>query len=355
MHTYRGNGSTWLGIVLMLALTAAHAAVPFWGAKSSSPADTPPAQLKPGQWFWGGDNKTLGPIAVVVSLTEQRGYVYRNGVLIGFTTVSTGKPGHETPTGVFHISQKDKDHHSSVYNNAPMPYQQRLTNDGVALHAGGLPGYPESHGCVHLPSEFARLLFGASNMGMTVVVAEEGKAPVAMVHPTALIPIDPASGSMAVMPTLDDGQPFRWQPERSPEGSISMVVSTTDERIVVLRNGIEIGRARIQLRDPHKRPGTHAYVASAEFMAGDVPGYPGLKMPKWTAIGLPGHGDDRGTVLDADAIHNLVMPHAFAREVAPLIVPGTVVVTTDQRMLPHSTGRTQTVFDTLPPAAKAKR
>ncbi|KGM55754.1 ErfK-YbiS-YcfS-YnhG family protein [Lysobacter daejeonensis GH1-9] len=341
--------------VLAVVIAAAQASVPFWGAKTSSPADTPPAQLKAGQWFWGGDDKTLGPIAVVVSLTEQRGYVCRNGVLIGFTTVSTGKPGHETPTGVFHISQKDKDHHSSKYNNAPMPYQQRLTQDGVALHAGGLPGYPESHGCVHLPSEFARLLFGASNMGMTVVVAEEGKAPAAMVHPTALIPIDPVTGGQAVMPTLDDGQPFRWQPEQSPDGSISMVISTTDQRIVVLRNGIEIGRARIHVRDPHRRSGTHAYVASTEYMGGEVPGYPGLKMPKWTVIGIPGHGDEQGTVLDADAIHDLVMPHEFARQLAPLIVPGTVVVATDQRMLPHSTGRVQAVIDTLPPTATAAR
>jgi len=70
-----------------------------------------------------------GPIVVVVSLTEQRAYVYRNGVQIGFTTVSTGKPGHETPTGIFTILQKDKDHRSSKYNNAPMPYQERLTWD----------------------------------------------------------------------------------------------------------------------------------------------------------------------------------------------------------------------------------
>ena len=81
---------------------------------------------------------------MVVSLTEQRAYVYRNGVEIGYTTVSTGKPGHETPTGILTITQKDKDHHLSKYNNAPMLYQERLTWDGVALHAGGLPGYPES-------------------------------------------------------------------------------------------------------------------------------------------------------------------------------------------------------------------
>ena len=98
---------------------------------------------------------------------------------------------------MFTILQKDKDHRSSKYNAAPMPYMQRLTWDGVALHAGGLPGYPESHGCVHLPSEFARLLFDSSNMGMTVVVSQEGKSPEDIVHPGALSPIDPHTGAEA--------------------------------------------------------------------------------------------------------------------------------------------------------------
>ena len=101
---------------------------------------------------------------MIVSLPEQLAYVYRNGVVIGVATVSTGKKGHETPTGVFTILQKDANHHSSLYNNAPMKFQERLTWDGVALHAGGLPGYPSSHGCVHLPSKFAEELFAASPM-----------------------------------------------------------------------------------------------------------------------------------------------------------------------------------------------
>ncbi|MET0232384.1 MAG: L,D-transpeptidase family protein, partial [Rhodanobacteraceae bacterium] len=135
---------------LLIAACSLAYAVPFWGARESASADTPPADLKPGEWIWGGDNKAMGPMAVIVSITGQRAYVYRNGVLVAVSTVSTGKPGHETPTGVFTILQKDKDHTSKKYNNAPMPWQERLTWDGIALHAGGLPGYPESHGCVHL-------------------------------------------------------------------------------------------------------------------------------------------------------------------------------------------------------------
>src|SRR5579871_5281314 len=103
--------------------------------------------------------------------------VRRNGILIGATTVSTGRPGHLTPTGVFTVLQKQKEHRSTIYDGAPMPHMERLTWGGIALHAGGLPGYPESHGCVHLPSEFAKLLFDISPAGMTVVIASDATAP----------------------------------------------------------------------------------------------------------------------------------------------------------------------------------
>jgi len=180
MHRLRGL----LGLILALGGAFAFAnAVPFWGSATSMPAGTPPESLRPGDWVWQAAAAPAGPIVLIVSLDEQRTYAFRNGVLIGYASSSTGKPGHETPTGVFMTLQKDADHHSKTYNNAPMPYQQRLTWDGVALHAGGLPGYPSSHGCVHLPSGFAKVLFDASPLGMTVVVAAEKSSPVAVAHP----------------------------------------------------------------------------------------------------------------------------------------------------------------------------
>ena len=135
-------------------------ALPAW----SAPEPAGPTDLKPGQFLWHPEISPAGPIVLVVSLDEQRAYVYRNGIAIGLSTISSGKPGHETPTGVFTILQKDKDHKSSKYNAAPMPYMQRLTWDGVALHAGNIPGYPASHGCVRLPYEFSKLLFDATTM-----------------------------------------------------------------------------------------------------------------------------------------------------------------------------------------------
>jgi lipoprotein-anchoring transpeptidase ErfK/SrfK len=147
--------------------------------KPSKPAPTVlgEAPLAPGEFAWLPQMSTGGPMLVLVNIKAQMAYVYRNGLRIGRTSVSTGKKGHETPTGVFTILQKNKDHHSSIYNNAPMPYMQRLTWDGVALHAGNIPGYPASHGCVRLPYEFSKLLFEATTMGVTVVVANDAPAP----------------------------------------------------------------------------------------------------------------------------------------------------------------------------------
>jgi len=109
----------------------------------------------------------------VVSLAEQKAYVYRAGKLIGVTTVSTGKRGHRTPTGSFTILQKRRKHFSNLYNNAPMPNMQRLTWTGIALHAGALPGYPASHGCVRLPMEFSKLLFAVTELGGRVHIVAD--------------------------------------------------------------------------------------------------------------------------------------------------------------------------------------
>ena len=103
----------------MLSTAAQADSVPFWGAKVSSPIDTPLGSLKKGEFIWIGDVVTSGPVVMVVSITEQRGYVYRNGVLIGATTVSTGRPGHLTPTGVFTVLQKQKEHRSTIYDGSP--------------------------------------------------------------------------------------------------------------------------------------------------------------------------------------------------------------------------------------------
>jgi hypothetical protein len=117
----------------------------------------------------------MGPLFVVISLTSQRAMVYRDGVLIAASTISTGSKDRETPTGVFPILEKQLVHRSSTYDNAPMPYMQRLTSKGVALHAGNLPGYAASHGCIRLPTGFAKLLYGATQIGTPVMITDSAQ------------------------------------------------------------------------------------------------------------------------------------------------------------------------------------
>ena len=134
-------------------------------------------RLNPGEYLWAPQVAPEGPVLVVVNRTTQRLVVYRNGVPIGISTVSTGRPGYATPTGIFTILQKHVEHYSNIYDDAPMPYMQRLTWRGVALHAGNLPGYPASHGCIRLPHEFAAKLFAATEVGTQVVIAEPDGPP----------------------------------------------------------------------------------------------------------------------------------------------------------------------------------
>lgn len=123
------------------------------------------------------DDVLASGVVITISLASQQMHVFRDGVLWRSSPVSTGKRGKETPAGVFAILQKKTFHRSNLYSNAPMPFMQRLTWDGIAIHAGDLPGYPASHGCIRLPKAFAAELFKVTNAASTavIVVAEPVK------------------------------------------------------------------------------------------------------------------------------------------------------------------------------------
>lgn len=118
------------------------------------------------RWKDGRDRATR----IVVNLNTQMLFVYDGSEMIAASTISSGKEGNETPTGIFPIMEKNRHHRSNKYNDAPMPYMQRLDTYGIALHAGDLPGYPASHGCIRLPKEFAARLFKATEVGTEVLV-----------------------------------------------------------------------------------------------------------------------------------------------------------------------------------------
>lgn len=324
-------------VVLLLSapLEAESASVSFWGDRESQPATTDPSGLKPGQWVWAPGLSPEGPITVLVSIDEQRAFVYRNGVRVGFTTVSTGREGHDTPTGVFTVLQKDAAHRSTLYNSAPMPYMERLTWGGVALHAGGLPGYPSSHGCVHLPSQFAQDLFAISPMGMTVVITNRALELAAVMEGPLLAPISAATGADVGVPPLAAPEAWRWTPEASPSGPVSILLSTADLRLLVMRNGVEIGRSRITLADPTRSLGSHVFVLKGE--------------GQWIAVGLPGAGGEVGRPLtDADQAR-VNIPPDFRKLAGSMLEPGTTLVVTDQPILPATTGVPLSIMNADPP------
>ncbi|MCX8998908.1 L,D-transpeptidase family protein [Rhizobiaceae bacterium BDR2-2] len=129
-----------------------------------------------------------GILQIVISKTDQSLAVYRDGAEIASSKVSTGKAGHATPTGIFSILEKRKYHESNLYSNAPMPFMQRLTWSGIALHEGHVPAYPASHGCIRLPGPFARSLYGMTQRGVHVIVSEAPVVPVRIVHESLFQP-----------------------------------------------------------------------------------------------------------------------------------------------------------------------
>ena len=182
--------------LLLVALLAA-TATPVLARDTTEPAtlgETGADALKPGRFEWLSEPAAGSRITVVVSLPQQMAHVYADGVRVARSTVSTGKPGHETPTGTFPILEKRRTHFSNRYNNAPMPFMQRLTWDGIALHGGAIPGHPASHGCVRLPHAFAEKLFALTERDMVVVIADEMSHSLAVVHPGDRIPVNPVTG-----------------------------------------------------------------------------------------------------------------------------------------------------------------
>lgn len=133
------------------------------------PPNTPLS--KPGDFIWTPEASTTGEISIIVDLPKQALHVYRGATRIGSSTISSGGRGRPSPPGVYTILEKQIFHRSNLYQNAPMPFMQRLGWDGFAIHAGVLPGYPASHGCVRLPHTFAELLYQQTKCGLSVIVA----------------------------------------------------------------------------------------------------------------------------------------------------------------------------------------
>jgi len=216
--------------------------------------------------------KPQGPLLVAVSINKQQLKIYDASGVFAEAPVSTGMKGHSTPMGVFSVIQKQKYHRSNIYSGAPMPFMQRITWSGVALHAGVLPGYPASHGCIRMPASFATRMYGWTRMGSRVVVTPGEVVPTSFSHPL-LAALTPPQPSAVVQPDTKD--PAATKSDKGAAASTTITVATTDLRSSIGhadddRSGSEglLTLSRSRTADASVRNGTSATASDAPPSAG---------------------------------------------------------------------------------------
>src|SRR4029453_467746 len=288
------------------------------GTRTSKPTGA----LKPGEYWWKPELSPSGPLMVLISIPQQVMNVYRKGILIGRSTVSTGSKGHATPGGVFTILEKKKEHYSKKYDNAPMPNMQRLTWTGIAMHSGNLPGYPASHGCIRLPYDFSQLLFAATSKGGTVVVGD-GKIPTPHLASSPGLLLAPKDFTPEMLHPLARGD-YDWNPERSSSGPITIVVSAADRALYVYRNGNPIGRPAVEI-DGRGSLGDHVFSLLEGTTDRQSSLAPGRAARRWMTL------TSRGRSVPSEKIAaRLRINPEFAQKVYDTLEPGTTVIVTDQ-------------------------
>jgi peptidoglycan hydrolase-like protein with peptidoglycan-binding domain len=266
------SSSTFFTVIGVMALAiAVGVALPAEAKKrqgSQKPAQEPIADPANGE-----------PMILVVSLASQKVDVYRGTTLITSSAVSTGMPAHATKAGVFSILEKQRTHHSNIYSGAPMPWMNRITWSGTALHAGVVPGYPASHGCIRLPFSFAPKLFKITTKGDNVVVARERLAPQLIEHPALFQPLPPPPAPVLVK---QDQPPQRQssnesapvlQPKPTHPGMLAradLAGSTTDIPSSLEAEAAKQEAAPIKVEDPATVEDTHVH-AFDPFVGGQAP------------------------------------------------------------------------------------
>jgi L,D-transpeptidase catalytic domain len=310
-------------------------------AGSAEPADAAAGMrfYSTGDWFVGGMNVPVrkhrattvkrqksepqkdtgfgevpkGPLQLVVSINTQKVTLFSKGVRVAQGPVSTGVRGHPTPMGVFSVIEKDRYHHSNIYSGAPMPYMQRITWSGVALHQGELPGHPASHGCIRMSHDFAKKLWPITKLGVRVIVARDELTPTEFAHaklfvprskpaepqtalsgatedasrPTAKfaeaaiehtdhVPSDAApdpikaapvsSESVKPSPTVDPPTPLvpRYKVTDQPvtrTGQVAVFVSRKEKKVFVRQGFVPLFELPVAIEDPDQPLGTHVFTA----------------------------------------------------------------------------------------------
>jgi lipoprotein-anchoring transpeptidase ErfK/SrfK len=228
--------------------------------------------------------KAKGVLTIVVSIDRQHLTLYSDGVPIAQTHVSTGTPGHPTPTGVFSIIQKDRWHHSNLYGDAPMYYMQRITWSGVAMHQGVVPNTPASHGCIRLPEAFAKQLWGITKLGVRVIVTHGDVTPTSFANerlfslkrePTEPRKPEPAETLAdtidAAVKALDQARPGAAKPDGQPAEATAPRALAATPAPVVIKNDRALDAMALAM-PPRQAPTTSSEVVKSAYDAFDFTG-----------------------------------------------------------------------------------
>jgi lipoprotein-anchoring transpeptidase ErfK/SrfK len=207
-----------------------------------------------------------GTLQVVIAINSQRLTLYSNGVPVAHSMVATGVPGHPTPTGVFSVIQKERFHRSNLYSDAPMPFMQRITWSGVALHEGVVPGHPASHGCIRMPAAFARQMWATTKLGLRVIIARTDVLPAEIEHPHLFVPKQPEAPTPREMPVAD-------QPAQRAEAGPTVKTAEVTDRTTVT-DAVELrGSVKDGLPAAKAHPMAHIWTAvmtAAERLTGGI-------------------------------------------------------------------------------------
>ena len=171
--------------------------------------------------------KPTGPLFLVISIADQHVSVYNHDGLVTRSRISTGMPGHPTPKGIFTILGRERYHHSNIYSGAPMPFMQRVTWSGVAMHLGVVPGYPASHGCIRLPAGFAAQLWGLTKIGERVVISPREVTPSEFEH--ALLPVPKMQPPIAAANDAANGGAAKVLTDAMPAAGLSQGATAANE------------------------------------------------------------------------------------------------------------------------------
>jgi hypothetical protein len=333
-----------------------HRHTKFESAKGNQPQETP-----------------KGPLQIIISIADQRVSLYDNGSLIARSSVSTGVRHHPTPLGVFSVIEKERWHRSNLYSGAPMPYMQRITWSGIALHAGVLPGYPASHGCIRLTNDFAIRLWHLTKRGARVIIARQDVMPVEITNPhlfvskpktafdssesvaiavatnsnkTAAATQAPLMPNVDLQETADSQAAGLARSGVAPQKvvPISVFVSRKLSRLFVRQGLTPLFDVRVKIQNPEDPLGTHVLTVMEPQYEGSAVRWslvsilPGQsmspdsikerKVPKQqivkTAPSATPLSDNANTALD-----RIEIPQDAIQQISELLIPGSSLIVSD--------------------------